>query len=163
MKKAQTTTIAIVLILLVLVVSFITIFLVVYPNISGEATKDNKNIDEIETVNIIKTQETPKEETQNVGNQPEINEDEEINMAMNFYFSCIKKCPENSGSVDENCENQCMAFTTTKYPTFASALEKTTYFSEMGQYLSNNNMVIYSCLSSCRLDYPCSQKCLNNI
>ncbi len=42
MKKAQTTTIAIVLILLVLVVSFIAIFLVVYPNISGNVIKQSQ-------------------------------------------------------------------------------------------------------------------------
>jgi len=64
MKKGQSLTISIVVILLVLVVSFIAIFLVVYPNIKG--TEDIvKNDNEDELVNTITM---PKEGTKTPSN-----------------------------------------------------------------------------------------------
>ena len=83
MKKAQAKTLSIIIVLLALVVSFISIFLVVYPSITGNVVRDNS------------VKETEEDTSQNVRtNEIEIEENEfEIETEeTKATLACVRNC-----------------------------------------------------------------------
>lgn len=112
MGKTLLITVAICLILLIFVISFIAIFLVVYPSIkNNEQNKvvKNPNIYELNS-NVIKNSPNNNQPISNNVNQEESNKEIKlfmINDDCSVYFGRIIHTIKSEGDCKINCNNEC--------------------------------------------------------